>query len=105
MFWSERLSWTIQRRALAVAALLKAEAVAVTLPSLCESVWVLMRGYKRSAGEVVAGVQKLIESASVLVNRPAVEAGVVVLERGGDFAEGVIAFEGRRAGGLVFSKL
>jgi hypothetical protein len=32
-----------------------------------------------------------------------VEAGLVILERGGDFADGVIAFEGRRAGGLVFT--
>jgi predicted nucleic-acid-binding protein len=47
-------------------------------------------------------VQKLIESASVLVDRPAVEAGLAVLQRGGDFADGVIAFEGQRAGGRVF---
>jgi hypothetical protein len=44
----------------------------------------------------------LIESASVLVDRLAAEAGLAVLESGGDFADGVIAFEGRRAGGPVF---
>jgi predicted nucleic-acid-binding protein len=89
--------------ALAVDALLGAEAVAVTLPSLCEFVWVLTRGYKRSAPEVVAAMRKLIESASVLVDRPAVEAGLAILERGGDFADGAIAFEGRRLGGRVFT--
>jgi predicted nucleic-acid-binding protein len=89
--------------ALAVDALLAAEAVAVTLPSLCEFVWVLTRGYKRSAPEVVAAIRKLIESASVLVDRPAVEAGLAILERGGDFADGAIAFEGRRLGGRVFT--
>jgi predicted nucleic-acid-binding protein len=88
---------------LAVAALLEAEAVVATLPALCEFVWVLTRGYKRKADEVAAAVRKLIESASVLVDRPAVEAGLVVLERGGDFADGVIAFEGRRVGGSVFT--
>jgi predicted nucleic-acid-binding protein len=88
--------------AIAVEALLKAEIVAVTLPSLCEFVWVLTRGYKRSAGEVAAAVRNLVESASVLADRPAVEAGLAVLERDGDFADGVIAFEGRRAGGDVF---
>jgi predicted nucleic-acid-binding protein len=88
--------------AIAAEALLKAEAVAVTLPSLCEFVWVLTRGYKKRANEVAAAVRTLIESASVLVDRPAVEAGLAVLERGGDFADGVIAFEGRRAGGAVF---
>ena len=86
---------------LAVAALLQAEAVAVTLPALCEFVWVLTRGYKRKAAEVAAAMRKLAESESVLVDRPALEAGLSVLQRGGDFADGVIAFEGRRAGGLV----
>lgn len=88
---------------LAVAALLEAEAVAVTIPALCEFVWVLVRGYKRSAGEVAAAMRTLIESAAVLVDRRAVDAGLAVLERGGDFADGAIAFEGRRAGGRVFT--
>ena len=87
---------------IAAEALLEAEAVAVTLPSLCESVWVLVRGYKRGASEVAAAVRALIESASVLVDRPAVRAELALLEKGGDFADGVIAFEGRRAGGPVF---
>jgi predicted nucleic-acid-binding protein len=89
--------------ALAVAALLEAETVAVTLPSLCEFVWVLTQGYRRDAAEVASAVRKLIESAGVVVDRSAVEAGLAVLERGGDFADGVIAFEGRRAGGRVFT--
>jgi predicted nucleic-acid-binding protein len=89
--------------ALAVAALLEADMVAATLPALCEFVWVLMRGYKRNAAEVVAGLRKLVESAGVVADRPAVEAGLAILERGGDFADGVIAFEGRRAGGSVFT--
>lgn len=88
---------------LAVDALLEAEIVAVTLPSLCEFVWVLVRGYKRSAADVAGAVRKLIESACVVADRPAVEAGLAVFERGGDFADGVIAFEGRRMGGLVFT--
>jgi hypothetical protein len=37
------------------------------------------------------------------VDRPAVDAGLALLEAGGDFADGVIAFEGRRLGGLVFT--
>ena len=64
---------------LAVAALLQAEAVAVTLPALCEFVWVLTRGYKRKATEVAAAMRKLAESESVLVDRPALEAGLSVL--------------------------
>ena len=87
--------------ALAARALLEAEAVAVTLPCLCEFVWVLMRGYGRSCAEVAAAIRKLIAGASVLVDRPAVAAGLAILDRGGDFADGVIAFEGRRLGGRV----
>ncbi len=48
-------------------------------------------------------MRKLAESESVSVDRPALEAGLSVLERGGDFADGVIAFEGRRAGGRIFT--
>jgi predicted nucleic-acid-binding protein len=87
----------------AVAALIEADLVAAPLPALCEFVWVMMRGYKRSAHEVAAALGKLAASARVVVDRPAVEAGLALLERGGDFADGVIAFEGRRAGGGVFT--
>ena len=38
----------------------------------------------------------------VVVNRPAVEAGLAVLEDGGDFADGVIAFDGDWLGGETF---
>ena len=89
--------------AAAVAALVEADLVAAPLPALCEFVWVMMRGYKRSAREVAAALRKLAASATVVVDRPAVEAGLALLERGGDFCDGVIAFEGRRAGGGVFT--
>jgi predicted nucleic-acid-binding protein len=88
---------------IAVAALLEAEVVAVTIPSLCEFVWVLARGYKRSPGEIASAVRKLMESETVIVDRLAVEAGLAVLEQGGDFADGAIAYEGRRVGGEVFT--
>ncbi|MCE4317542.1 PIN domain-containing protein, partial [Xanthomonas hortorum] len=34
--------------------------------------------------------------------RPAVEAGLLVLDAGGDFADGVIAYEGNWLGGETF---
>lgn len=89
--------------AVAAKALLAAEVVAVTLPSLCEFVWVVTRGYKRSAEDIAIAIRRLIESASVRADRPAIEAGLAMLEAGGDFSDGVIAFEGRRSGGLVFT--
>ena len=86
----------------AAAALREAEHIAVTIPALCEFVWVLARGYKRNAQEIATAIRRLIASATVQVDRPAVEAGLTLLEAGGDFADGVIAFDGRRLGGAVF---
>jgi len=38
----------------------------------------------------------------VVTNIPAVEAGLAVLDKGGDFADGAIAYEGRWLGGEEF---
>lgn len=82
--------------------LAKAEAVALTLPSLCELVWVLARGYKAPAAEIATAVRRLMDGANVVVNRAAVAAGLKMLDNGGDFADGVIAYEGRWLGGETF---
>ena len=87
---------------LAVKALLEAEKIAITLPTLCEFVWVLMRTYDFKPQDVSAAIQALTSAANVQVNRPAVEAGLAMLQAGGDFADGVIAFEGRWLGGDTF---
>ena len=86
----------------AAEALAQAESVAVPLPVLCEFVWVLLRRYGRRAGEIAAAIMTLADSADVDLDRPAVEAGLAILEAGGDFADGVLAFEGRRLGGNIF---
>ena len=87
---------------LAQRALAEAELIAVPLPVLCELVWVLLRGYRIPAAEVAGALRRLIDSAGVATSRPAVEAGLAVLEAGGDFADGVIAFEGERLGAEAF---
>ena len=84
------------------AALAKAEAIALTLPALCEFTWVLARGYKATSREIAETIRRLMDGANVVVNRAAVEAGLEMLESGGDFADGVIAFEGRWLGGEAF---
>jgi predicted nucleic-acid-binding protein len=76
--------------------------VALTLPTLCELAWVLSRGYKIPADEIAEGLRRLIDSANVVVNRPAAEAGLAHLDAGGDFADGVIAFEGASLGADTF---
>jgi predicted nucleic-acid-binding protein len=80
----------------------ESELVAMPLAALCEFVWVTRSAYRRTAQEVAAVIRTWLASPTVQLDRAAVEAGVAVLEAGGDFADGVIAFEGRRLGGAVF---
>jgi len=80
----------------------EADLVAVPIPVFCEFVWVLRRGYKKSAAEISAAIRRLTNSAHVTVNRPAVEAGLAALEAGGDFADGVIVYEGDWLGAEEF---
>lgn len=87
---------------IAAEALIGAEIVVIPLPALCEFVWVLLRRYGRNTADIAASIRALAESTNVRLDRPAVEAGLAVLEAGGDFADGVIAFEGRRLGGSIF---
>jgi predicted nucleic-acid-binding protein len=91
-----------EQASIAEEALQEADTVAITLPTLCEFVWVLMRGYKRTPSQVATSLRRLLNSATVAVDRPATDAGLAILEAGGDFADGVIAFEGHRLGGEVF---
>jgi predicted nucleic-acid-binding protein len=83
--------------------LVDAELIAIALPSLCEFVWVLRRVYGFESTDAAAAIRALLATANVQMNRPAVEAGLLVLEAGGDFADGVIAYEGTWLGGEVFA--
>lgn len=80
----------------------EASLIAVPLPCLCELVWILRRGAKLSKDDVAATIRDLLDAGNVMMNRPAVEAGLAVLEAGGDFADGVIAYEGGWLGGETF---
>lgn len=80
-----------------------AESIAVALPCLCEFVWVLRRVYGFSAADVGSAIRALLAASSTQTNRPAVEAGLALLEAGGDFADGVIAFEGQWLGAESFA--
>lgn len=82
--------------------LTEAELIAVATPCLCEFVWVLRRVYNFQASEAATAIRALLAATNVEANRPAVEAGLSVLEAGGDFADGVIAYEGNWLGGETF---
>jgi predicted nucleic-acid-binding protein len=92
-----------KKQAQAAARLLKqAELIAVTLPCLCEFVWVLRRVYQFGQENISAALEALLNADNVAVNRPAVDAGLSVLNAGGDFADGLIAYEGNWLGGDTF---
>jgi predicted nucleic-acid-binding protein len=74
----------------------------VALSALCELVWVLRRVYGFKAAEVADTIRSLTSADNVETNRPAVEAGLAMLEAGGDFADGAIAYEGRWLGADTF---
>lgn len=92
-----------EKQAAAADRLLKsAGVIAVTLPCLCEFVWVMIKLYHLSRHDVADAIRALLAVANVEADRTAAEAGLTVLEAGGDFADGVIAYEGSRLGGQTF---
>ncbi len=86
----------------AAKALRAASLIAVTNPALCEFVWVLARAYKRPVPDISGAIRRLLAADNVAVDRLAAEAGLAFLEAGGDFADGIIAYEGRQLGAEVF---
>jgi predicted nucleic-acid-binding protein len=92
-----------QRQArIAQTALARADVVTLTLPALCELAWVMKRGYGFGAPDIAEAIRGLIDSENVVVNRGAVEAGLSLMDAGGDFADAVIANEGRWLGAELF---
>lgn len=87
---------------IAKAELVSAEVVAIPLPALCELARVLSKGYRVPPADIARTIRTLVHSSNVVVNHPGVDAGLAVLDAGGDFADGVIAFEGRWLGADVF---
>lgn len=82
--------------------LARAEIVAIAVPALCEFVWVLRSVYRFQPSDIAQAIRTLLTAENVEANRPAVEAGLAMLDAGGDFADGVIAYEGRWLGAETF---
>lgn len=92
-----------ERQARSAAKLLKeAELIAVSLPCLCEFVWVLRRVYNFAPQDISAALEALLNASNVAANHPAADAGLAILKEGGDFADGLIAYEGNWLGGETF---
>lgn len=91
-----------QQSRIAQSTLRRAELIAISIPTLCEFVWVLSQGYKIPADEIAETIRRLINAANVMVNQAVAEAGLAQLDAGGDFADGAIACEGSWLGADTF---
>jgi predicted nucleic-acid-binding protein len=80
----------------------RAEVVVIAVPCLCEFVWVLRSAYRFRPFDIANAIRILLAVENVETNRPAVDAGLAMLDAGGDFADGVIAYEGRWLGAETF---
>jgi predicted nucleic-acid-binding protein len=91
-----------RQSAIAAKTLQNAELVVVPTPVLCEFVWVMRRLYQRPSAEIALSIRLLMSGNNVEMDRPAIEASLEVLEKGGDFADGVIVYEGHWLGADEF---
>jgi predicted nucleic-acid-binding protein len=75
------------------------EADEIVLPTvvLCEAAWALRSGYRYGRTELARALRLLVDMQGIIVDRPVVEAGLRILGDGGDFADGCILFEAKRA--------
>jgi predicted nucleic-acid-binding protein len=91
-----------RQRDLALAEFENAERIVVTISVLCELSWVLTSRYRLAGAEIASAIRALFDRPKIVAERSAILAGLAMLDAGGDFADGVIAQEGRRLGGETF---
>ncbi|MDR1393614.1 MAG: type II toxin-antitoxin system VapC family toxin [Bifidobacteriaceae bacterium] len=84
------------------AALSNASLIVITVPVLCETVWVLRSSYRYQPAQIALALRTLLRPAKVAVDRAAAEAGLAMLDKGGDFADGAIAALGQQLGSDCF---
>jgi len=70
--------------------------------ALCEFIWVLRHTYRFRRTEIAAALKNLLNAKNIIADDAAVAAGFDAMEAGADFADGVIAYEGRWLGGETF---
>jgi predicted nucleic-acid-binding protein len=91
-----------KQSALARKLLAEADEIHLATAALCEFVWVMTSRYGRTRAEVSASLRSLLASPSARYDETIVDVCIAMLDRGGDFADGVIAAEGAAIGGGVF---
>jgi predicted nucleic-acid-binding protein len=91
----------------AEAALQQADQIVISLPVLCEVAWVLRQSFRFNRQRIAEALRDLVSSLAAEVDAAAFEAGIAMLEKGGDFADGMInqlAAQARCDGVLTFDQ-
>jgi len=83
---------------IARAALARADVVGVTVLTMSDLVRILSQGYNIRLSEIAEAIRRLINSANVVVDRPAVEAGLAMLDAGRDFADSIVGYQAKDLG-------
>jgi len=73
----------------------KCEQVIIPTHVFCELIWVLSRAYRFKLDNILEKIELLLKSNKVNTREDEVEAGLVMMRKGGDFADGVNAYTGR----------
>ena len=79
-----------------------ADRVVISRHAFCEMVWLLRQRYKMPREEIFKVINGYLESDKVIADVAAIQAGLEAMTAGADFADGVIAYEGRWLGGETF---
>ena len=92
------LTWDEEARAEAAAGVIEGgETVAISTIVLCELAWMLKRAYRYRSEEIADAIRRIVTGRNVDVDRNAAEAGLRMLARRGDFADGIVQTDAIRA--------
>jgi|SRR5690625_3982341 len=79
-----------------------ARLVAISPIVLCELYWVLSSAYKVPDTDIETVIKGLVKAPNVRTDTLAVDAGLMFMHNGGDFADGVLWHLGMALGGETF---
>jgi predicted nucleic-acid-binding protein len=72
-----------------------AESIIIPTHVFCELVWVLSVAYKLKSKSILDSINNLLRGNNVIAKEDEIEAGLRMMELGGDFADGVNAYTGQ----------
>lgn len=73
----------------------KAEEIIIPTHVFCELEWVLSAAYKFKQEDIADKFRSMMQSHKVVIKEDEVEAGLRMLEKGGDFSDGINAYTGQ----------